>query len=218
MTRLLAVLFCIAGLSSCSSKKNEKLAFVGPQQIINGDTLFHIVPKFTLINQNKDSISNSDLAGKVYVADFFFTTCPSICPIMTNNLVKVQRAFKGIENFALVSHTVNPDFDREDVLKEYAAKMHADTTNWHFLTGTKEAIYNTAFHGYFANAGEDELAPGGFLHSEYFILVDGLGRVRSGYDKQGNVKGVYDGTKDQDILQLVNDIKRLLKENKEDGQ
>jgi|TARA_B110000091_G_scaffold41557_1_gene45005 protein SCO1/2 len=212
MTRLLAILFCITALTSCSSKKNETLAFVGAQQIIGADTIFHTVPSFTLLNQNSDSISNSDLAGKVYVADFFFTTCPSICPIMTNSLVKVQRAFKGVENFALVSHTVNPDYDREDVLKEYAAKMHADTTNWHFLTGTKEAIYNTAFHGYFANAGEDELAPGGFLHSEYFILVDGLGRVRSGYDKQGNVKGVYEGTNDQDVLQLINDIKKLLKE------
>ena len=212
MTRLLAILFCITALTSCSSKKNETLAFVGAQQIIGADTIFHTVPSFRLLNQNSDSISNSDLAGKVYVADFFFTTCPSICPIMTNSLVKVQRAFKGVENFALVSHTVNPDYDREDVLKEYAAKMHADTTNWHFLTGTKEAIYNTAFHGYFANAGEDELAPGGFLHSEYFILVDGLGRVRSGYDKQGNVKGVYEGTNDQDVLQLINDIKKLLKE------
>ena len=212
MTRLLAILFCITALTSCSSKKNETLAFVGAQQIIGADTIFHTVPSFTLLNQNSDSISNSDLAGKVYVADFFFTTCPSICPIMTNNLVKVQRAFKGVENFALISHTVNPGYDREDVLKEYAAKMHADTTNWHFLTGTKEAIYNTAFHGYFANAGEDELAPGGFLHSEYFILVDGHGRVRSGYDKQGNVKGVYEGTNDQDVLQLINDIKKLLKE------
>ena len=212
MTRLLAILFCITALTSCSSKKNETLAFVGAQQIIGADTIFHTVPSFTLLNQNSDSISNSDLAGKVYVADFFFTTCPSICPIMTNSLVKVQRAFKGVENFALISHTVNPGYDREDVLKEYAAKMHADTTNWHFLTGTKEAIYNTAFHGYFANAGEDELAPGGFLHSEYFILVDGHGRVRSGYDKQGNVKGVYEGTNDQDVLQLINDIKKLLKE------
>ena len=212
MTWLLAILFCITALTSCSSKKNETLAFVGAQQIIGADTIFHTVPSFTLLNQNSDSISNSDLAGKVYVADFFFTTCPSICPIMTNSLVKVQRAFKGVENFALVSHTVNPDYDREDVLKEYAAKMHADTTNWHFLTGTKEAIYNTAFHGYFANAGEDELAPGGFLHSEYFILVDGHGRVRSGYDKQGNVKGVYEGTNDQDVLQLIKKKKKLLKE------
>ncbi len=212
MTRLLAVLFCVAGIYSCSTKKNQNLAFVGPQQIVKGDTIFHKVPEFTLVNQNKDSISNSDLAGKVYVADFFFTTCPSICPIMTNNLVKVQRALKGEDNFALVSHTVNPEFDREGILQEYAAKMHADTSNWDFLTGTKEAIYNTAFHGYFANAGEDELAPGGFLHSEYFILVDAQGRVRSGYDKQGNVKGVYDGTNDQDVLQLIQDIKKLLKE------
>ena len=213
MTRLITLLFCITVLTACSTKKSKSLAFIGPQEIVNGDTIFHKVPNFTLVNQNSDSITNSDLEGKIYVTDFFFTTCPSICPIMTNNLVKVQRAFKGNSDFALVSHTVNPEFDREAILKEYAAKMHADTSNWHFLTGTKEAIYNTAFHGYFANAGADELAPGGFLHSEYFILVDKEGRVRSGYDKQGNVKGVYDGTNDQDVLQLVNDIKQLLKEH-----
>lgn len=213
MTRLIAVLICITGLYSCGKKETKALAFVGAQQIVDGDTIFHTVPNFTLVNQDQDSISNAHLNGKIYVADFFFTTCPSICPIMTNNMVKIQHAFDGVEDFALVSHTVNPDYDKEGVLKEYAAKMHADTKNWHFLTGTKEAIYNTAFHGYFANAGEDELAPGGFLHSEYFILVDKKGRVRSGYDKQGNVKGVYDGTNDRDVLQLINDIKLLLKEN-----
>ena len=213
MTRLIAVLICITGLYSCGKKETKALAFVGAQQIVDGDTIFHTVPKFTLVNQDQDSISNAHLNGKIYVADFFFTTCPSICPIMTNNMVKIQHAFDGVEDFALVSHTVNPDYDKEGVLKEYATKMHADTKNWHFLTGTKEAIYNTAFHGYFANAGEDELAPGGFLHSEYFILVDKKGRVRSGYDKQGNLKGVYDGTNDRDVLQLINDIKLLLKEN-----
>jgi protein SCO1/2 len=216
MTRAIAVLLCITGLLSCNSKKIERLAFVGPQEIRNNDTLFHTIPSFALVNQDSDTIRNSNLEGSIYVADFFFTSCPSICPIMTNNLVKVQRAFKGNSNFSLVSHTVNPAYDREDILKEYAAKMHADTKNWHFLTGTKEAIYNTAFNGYFANAGEDELAPGGFLHSEYFILVDKKGRVRSGYDNQGNARGVYDGTNDQDVQQLINDIKSLLKEDLND--
>ena len=214
MTRILAIVFCIAVLTSCGKKEVKSLAFVGTKQIIGSDTIYHTVPNFSLGNQDKDTITNANLEGKVYVADFFFTTCPSICPIMTNNLVKVQRAFKGNENFALVSHTVNPDYDKEDILNKYAAKMHANTENWHFLTGTKEVIYNTAFHGYFANAGEDELAPGGFLHSEYFILVDEKGRVRSGYDKQGNIKGVSEGTNAEDVLQLVNDIKLLLKENK----
>lgn len=212
MTRLIAILICVAGFTSCGQKATQKLAFIGTQQIINGDTIFHTVPDFSLVNQDHDTISKSSMEGKIYVADFFFTTCPSICPIMTNNMVKIQHAFEGVENFALVSHTVNPDYDKEDILNEYAAKMHADTKNWHFLTGTKDAIYSTAFHGYFANAGEDELAPGGFLHSEYFILVDDKGRVRSGYDKQGNPKGVYDGTNDRDVLQLINDIKLLLKE------
>lgn len=200
-------------LQSCSSKKDpNKLAFIGHTEISNGDTSYHKVPPFELINQDSTLISNQSLVGKVYVADFFFTTCPSICPIMTNNMVKIQKAFEDTDDFALISHTVNPDYDKSDVLKEYAQKMHASTENWHFLTGTKEAIYNTAFHGYFANAGEDELAPGGFLHSEYFILVDKFGRVRSGYDKQGNPKGVYDGTNDQDVLQLIRDIKTLLNE------
>lgn len=213
MTRFLAIVFCISAITSCGKKEVKPLAFVGTKQIIGSDTIYHKIPNFSFVNQDKDTITNTNLEGKVYVADFFFTTCPSICPIMTNNLVKVQRAFKGNKNFALVSHTVNPDYDKEEILSKYAAKMHANTENWHFLTGTKEAIYNTAFQGYFANAGEDELAPGGFLHSEYFILVDGKGRVRSGYDKQGNAKGVYQGTNDEDVLQLINDIKLLLKEN-----
>ena len=212
MTKLLTILLCTAVLLSCNTRKVEPLAFVGPKETNGEETIYHTIPKFELINQDGDTIQNSDLAGKVYVADFFFSTCPSICPVMTNNLVKVQRAFKDNPQFALVSHTVNPAYDRENILKEYAAKMHADTKNWDFLTGTKEAIYNTAFYGYFANAGEDELAPGGFLHSEYFILVDKKGRVRSGYDSQGNAKGVYDGTNDQDVLQLINDVKTLLKE------
>jgi len=132
--------------------------------------------------------------------------------VMTNNMVKIQRAFRDIDNFALVSHTVNPLYDQPSVLKEYASKMHANTDNWHFLTGSKEDIYQTAFHGYFANAEEDKLAPGGFLHSEYFVLVDKNGCIRSSYDKTGNPKGVYDGTNNQDILQLIKDIKQLLNE------
>jgi len=212
MNKLVAALFCIISLTACKRNEETPLAFIGPQEIVGDKIIYHSIPEFKLSNQEKDSISNANLDGKVYIADFFFTTCPSICPIMTNNMVKIQRAFKGNENFALVSHTVNPENDNEEVLKDYAAEMHADTKNWHFLTGEKEEIYQTAFSGYFANADEDELAPGGFLHSQYFILVDKQGRVRSGYDRQGNVKGVYDGTNDQDVLQLIGDIKTLLKE------
>ena len=155
MTKLFTILLCTAVLLSCNTRKVEPLAFVGPKETNGKETIYHTIPKFELINQDSDTIQNSDLAGKVYVADFFFTTCPSICPVMTNNLVKVQRAFKDNPQFSLVSHTVNPAYDRENILKEYAAKMHADTKNWDFLTGTKEAIYNTTYYGYFANAGAD---------------------------------------------------------------
>jgi protein SCO1/2 len=213
MNRLLTVILISVSLVSCHRNSvNNKLAIIGPIEISNQDTLYHKIPPFELVNQDSILISNTSLAGKIYVADFFFTTCPSICPVMTNNMVKIQRAFSDTENFALVSHTVNPLYDEPNVLKEYASKMHANTDNWHFLTGAKEDIYQTAFHGYFANAEEDKLAPGGFLHSEYFVLVDKEGRIRSSYDKTGNPKGVYDGTNNQDILQLIKDIKQLLKE------
>lgn len=171
----------------------------------------HRISEFSFINQDADTITNKDMEGNIYIADFFFTSCPKICPVMTNNMRYVQKKLSIYPNVRFLSHTVNPKTDTPERLKEYAIKMRADLSNWDFVTGKKEDLYSIAAD-YFVNADKDSLAAGGFLHSEYFVIVDKEGRVRSGTDKQGNVVGVYDGTKDHQLKELIKDVKVLLAE------
>jgi len=175
----------------------------------------HKIPPFSFINQSKDTITNSDYDGNIYVANFIFTTCPSICKRMTINMRIIQDKLSKYPNIKFLSHTVNPNYDTPEILKQYATKMRIDESNYNFVTGYKEDIYKIA-ESYFVNASEDELAPGGFLHSEYLVIVDKEGRVRSGIDKNGNVLGVYDGTKDFVIKDLIKDVKVLLAEYHQD--
>jgi len=173
----------------------------------------HQIPDFTFINQDRDTVSNVDYRGNIYVANFFFTTCPTICPIMTNKMKYVQDKLSVYPNIKFLSHTVNPENDSPEKLFEYANNMQADLTNWNFVTGNKDEIYNIA-GSYFVNVSEDTLAPGGFLHSEYFVLIDKEGKVRSGIDINGNPYGAYDGTNDSEIKTLVKDIRVLMAEYK----
>ena len=173
----------------------------------------HQIPNFSFINQYNDTISNIDYRGSIYVANFFFTTCPTICPIMTNKMKYVQDKLSVYPNIKFLSHTVNPENDSPEKLFEYANDMQADLTNWNFVTGNKDEIYNIAA-SYFVNVSEDALEPGGFLHSEYFVLIDKEGKVRSGIDINGNPYGAYDGTNDTDIKTLVKDIRVLMAEYK----
>ena len=173
----------------------------------------HQIPNFSFINQHNDTISNIDYRGSIYVANFFFTTCPTICPIMTNKMKYVQDKLRVYPNIKFLSHTVNPENDSPEKLFDYANNMQADLTNWNFVTGNKDEIYNIA-GSYFVNVSEDALAPGGFLHSEYFVLIDKEGKVRSGIDINGNPYGAYDGTNDTDIKTLVKDIRVLMAEYK----
>ena len=182
----------------------------------------HQIPIFSFINQNSDTVSNVDYRGSIYVANFFFTTCPTICPIMTNKMKYVQDKLSVYPNIKFLSHTVDPENDSPVKLLEYARSMQADLSNWNFVTGSKDEIYKIAA-SYFVNAVKDELAPGGFLHSENFILVDKQGRVRSGIDINGNPYGAYDGTSDKDIKTLIKDIRVLMaeykqKENQDENQ
>ena len=174
----------------------------------------HQIPNFFFIIQNSDTVSNVDYRGSIYVANFFFTTCPTICPIMTNKMKYVQDELSVYPNIKFLSHTVNPENDSPEKLFEYASSMHVNLINWNFVTGEKDAIYNIAA-SYFVNVSEDELAPGGFLHSEYLVLVDKKGKVRSGIDINGNPYGAYDGTNDADIKILVKDIRVLMAEYKQ---
>lgn len=181
----------------------KRPAFFGPRELsANGDTLYHSIPDFSLRNQNGESFNRSDLNGKIVVADFFFATCPTICPKMATHMLEVQKHFYDRDDFLLVSHTVNPEHDTVEVLKEYAKKVHADESIWHFLTGKKEDIYDLAFKGYFVNALPDEIAPGGFLHSQMLILLD----------KQGRIRGYFDGTSTSEVNDLFDAIEILYKE------
>jgi protein SCO1/2 len=178
---------------------------------VNGETQNRKAPEFGFVNQDGDTITNKDLEGKVYLVDFFFTSCPSICPIMTANMMKLQERFVHYDDFHTVSFTVDPKRDSPSVLNQYATERMVNTEKWDFLTGEKDSLYSVAYH-YLSSAMEDSLAAGGFLHTEYFVLVDKEGFLRSRDDEQGNVIGVYNGTEAQHIRDLIDDIKVLMAE------
>lgn len=176
----------------------KEMALIGP------------VPEFSLINQNNKTIHSKDLLGKVYVVEFFFTTCPSICPIMHESMVKVQDKYFGNPSVAFVSITINPEIDTPEVLAAYANENKVTNSNWHFLTGDLKDIYalaNQGFNLYVAEAPEVE---GGFEHSGFFALVDQEGNIRSRLVDQENPKIYYNGLEDSDVKMLVDDIKKLL--------
>jgi len=166
-----------------------RLPYYGPKEAqVNDqnkyDTLYHKIPYFEFTNQDGNIVSSDDLLGNIYVADFFFVTCPTICPKMTVNMAYIQNKFKDKDDLRFISMTVNPEHDDVKVLKEYSEKVHADTKSWSFLTGDKDKIYDVAFKGFFVNVMQDSIAPGGFLHSQMLILVD----------RKGHVRGYFDGT------------------------
>ncbi|MBC2843473.1 SCO family protein [Winogradskyella flava] len=200
-------------------KKEEKsdLAYLE----INGQP--KKVPAFSFTNQNGKTITNKDYLGKVYVVEFFFTTCPTICPIMNRNLVQVQNHFKDFEDFGVASFTITPDIDTPEVLKAYADNYGIVNPNWHLMTGDEAAIYKLANEGFNLYTAKDETVEGGFEHSGNFALIDKEGFIRSRRDNFGNPLIFYNGLipeadgKDddgipQEITILKEDIAKLLKE------
>ena len=197
--------------------------------LTKSDELFYIelygenkkVPDFQFVNQNGDSISNKDYLGKVYVVEFFFTTCPSICPIMNENLIEVEKELGKNKDFGIVSISIDPQHDTSEVLKEYAENHGIDNPNWNFLTGDKQDIYTLANKGFGIFANTDETVPGGFAHSGMFALVDKEGFIRSRSDKFGNPiiyykgsiernKSLLEGEEEPQIDILIEDLKKLL--------
>lgn len=170
------------------------------------------VPAFELTDQNDKKISNKDYLGKVYVVEFFFTTCPTICPKMNQSMLELQEAFYGNPNFGLASITIDPEHDTAVVLKEHANLLGVKHYNWHFLTGDKEYIYNLANKGFNLYAGENNKAAGGFEHSGLFALVDKDGKIRCRKDAQGNPILYYDGLETSGVEAIKEDIKKLLEE------
>lgn len=168
------------------------------------------VPHFKFVNQNNDTISNDNYEDKVYLVEFFFTTCPSICPIMNSNLVKLQNSFSRSKDFGIASFTINPVHDTPEVLKAYADKYGVRNPNWNMMTGDLKTIYELANTGFNLYAGANPNAEGGFEHSGFFALVDKNGYIRSRVDNFGNPIVYYDGTEDSGVKMLEQDIRLLL--------
>ena len=183
-----------------AAQKDLDLATIGP------------APEFQLTNQRGELLSSASLNGQIYVVEFFFTTCPSICPIMTQNLLKVQSAFADEPGLSLISITINPTFDTPEVLSDYAKKYGITHPNWHLLTGEQDKIYAIANKGFNLYVGPGAAIDGGFEHSGFFALVDDQGMIRSRFDQYGNPIIYYDGLEAQQVSKLINDISVLLKE------
>ena len=175
------------------------------------------VPEFTFLNQDSIIISNEDFNKKVYVAEFFFTSCPSICPIMNKNMKRIENRFGKRQDFGIASFSIDPIKDTPSVLKEYAETYDVFSQNWHFLTGEKDKIYNLANEGFNIFASVNPRVAGGFEHQGYFALIDKNGFIRCRSDQFGNPIVYYMGIDEQDVeIQevdlLIDDIEKLLKE------
>ncbi|MDI9309550.1 MAG: SCO family protein [Limnohabitans sp.] len=169
-------------------------------------------PKFSLTDQNKQTISNDTYKGKVYVIEFFFTTCPSICPVMNRNMKFVQGSFASNTNFGIASISIDPEHDTPEVLKKHAEQIEAKGINWHFLTGDKKAIFEMANKGFNLYVGENPKVNGGFEHSGLFALIDKKGNIRCRKDEFDNPIVYYDGLSEDGIKQIKQDISKLLAE------
>lgn len=169
------------------------------------------VPAFKLTDQNNKSITEKDYLGKVYVVEFFFSTCPTICPIMNQNMLLLQQEFYGNPEFGIASITINPEYDTPQVLKQHAEHLGVKHYNWHFLTGQRDYIFDLA-KSFKLYAGVNPEAAGGFEHSGMFALIDKEGRIRCRKDTYGNPILYYDGLEDSGVKALKEDIKKLLEE------
>jgi len=196
---------------------DTKLAFLN----INGTP--KKVPEFSFTNQDGNTITNNDYLGKVYLVEFFFTTCPTICPRMNKNLVQIQKNFDGIKNFGVASFTINPKNDTPEVLKAYTEKYGITNPNWHLMTGDQDVIYKLANEGFNLYTAEEATVEGGFEHSGNFALIDKNGFIRSRLDSYGNPIIFYNGIiseeeqyddegMKEEISLLKEDIAKLLKE------
>ncbi|HJW29786.1 MAG TPA: SCO family protein [Saprospiraceae bacterium] len=190
----------MATFLACSSKP-KRLPILGEMDIKNGDTLFHAVPDMVLVDQDSQSFQLSKLGNKVVVADFFFTSCPSICPRVKKQMLRLYDKYKNDDRVMFVSHTIDPRHDSTTVLKRYAHNLGVNTVDWKFVTGDKDSIFTLADQ-YFVSVVDDPSAPSGFDHSGRIILVD----------NKRHVRGYCDGTDPKSVDGFFATIDELLHE------
>lgn len=207
---LLSSVFLGLIISSCQST-DRKLPIIGERQVVerqeNGktivDTIYPKIPAFQFLNQDSTLISDKDFDNKIYVANFFFTHCPSICPTMQRNLLKTYEKYKGDDRIAFLSHSIDFKYDQPSVLKSYATKLGVDNDQWQFVTGSKADIYGLS-DKYLVYTKEDSTVAGGYDHTGYLVLID--------HNK--HIRGAYDGTNDEQVKELLVDLEILLNEEK----
>lgn len=193
--------------------KGDRLNIEGSETNSKSDLLtIGKAPEFSLTNQDNQTITNKSYKGKVYVVEFFFSTCPTICPVMNRNMKIIQESFASNANFGIASITINPENDTPKVLKEHAKTIKAIGLNWHFLTGDKATIFSIANTGFRLGADENSKVNGGFEHSGLFALIDKNGNIRSRKDEFGNPIIYYDGLEDKGVKEIKQDITKLLAE------
>ncbi len=201
--KAISIIFITVFIYSCNQKPNN-LPIIGFQEKQeDGSINYHKIPPFSFSNQNGEIIDNESFKDKIYIADFFFTSCPSICPKVMKQMMRIADAQKDNDNFMLISHTIDPKRDNIDVLKKYANNLGVDQKKWHFLTGDKDNLLDMADE-YYVAAFEDPTAPGGFDHSGKILLIDTAGHIRA----------FCDGTDPDDVSDFIKDIDILMNEYK----
>ena len=209
---ILPVLTVLVGIvTACNNNKtlpiygNREAKVVtaadGSQKV---DTIYQTIPAFKLLNQDSTYITQDNFKGKVYVADFFFTSCTTICPTMHRNLKTVYEQYKDNPEVMFLSHTIDFKYDKPSVLKKYVQKLGVDGAKWQFAYGSKEEVYRLAEHDYLVAVQEDSTARDGYIHQGWLVLID----------KEKRMRGAYDGTKTDQVEQLKKDIATLLAEEK----
>lgn len=202
----------LLGCLSCNLN-SKPLPILGEAEIvtkvIDGKTveekIYPTIPEFAFRSQYGDTITSKNFKDKIYVADFFFVTCPTICPVMKKNMLKVYEAFKDEPQVGILSHSIDPDHDSVQVLKTYADDLGIKGRTWLFVTGNREKIYDIGEKHYLVTAHADDKEPGGYIHSGAFVLVD----------KNKHIRGMYDGTDEKEVQMMIGDMKTLLKEKGE---
>jgi len=198
-------------LTGCHKKKQEeKLPIFGYREVVAkeidgkkvADTVYHTIADFSFVDQDSAVITNETYSGKIYVADFFFTTCRTICPKMKTQLLRVYDSIQALPDVAILSHTIDPEHDTVALLHDFADRLGVTSDKWHFVTGDQDKIYDIAQTSYFATAMVDKTEPDGFIHSGAFLLID----------KERRIRGKYDGTVEEDVNRLIKDILKLRRE------
>lgn len=188
-------------LHACGTKE-KTLPIFGQREVVGTDTVYHTIAPFAFVNQDSTVVTNATFQNTIYVADFFFTTCRTICPVMKTQMLRVYEATAKMPDVKILSHTIDPAYDTVALLHDFADRLGVESARWHFVTGVQDSIYKIAQTSYFATAMEDKSEPDGFIHSGAFLLID----------KKQRIRGKYDGTKAEDVNRLIVDIKKLRRE------